>query len=1120
MSKDLKNSITEILLESSHFNVNDVLVTISKENKKLFFTDDTLVFKREEFPKRILSESIKYKKETGVNVLTRSVGIVEFDYEGNSVRTPILLHPITFSINKIKDEITFVEEDEVYFINPFLAKFISQSSNQEIPDEILMEPNLNSVIEFLKSCGFEKFETEEKVIGNFHHHRYQIIKELEELSFLNSFNPNLSSLFGFEKNTIDSNLDLPPTNLLPADIDHERVFTELESNNLVVQGPPGTGKSQVLTNVLARLLKSEKTCIVVSEKRVALEVLVKKLSEFGLDKLCFIATSDQLSHSFLQELKSTWDYFEVFEKEKISNLGLSKQYEDNLQMTLDLLSQSELIGDVSFHQFKELSSGINFENAVYISQVPSIQIYLENEEIIKEIYTQKLNHLIGYIKPEILKNESFVSLDSKIREWNEALNRVSKAFDFTSWSELRSTMKIAAECQVYENDFYKKYSSIFKVNSRANKRFLSLRKKYLKSKKEIDLINNNQSHWKVVPSEIETRNLLETFSNGGFFQKRKARKRWNEIATVSQSKAIETLQIHLTEIEEINTYSHIIIDFCELGIENPENEISPIHQTLTQFSKEQWFELENISSEKRALMTSFHHEINFIYSDLRAHFNFEDETNISLFLPELSKAFDELIPVRKKLKSPNQSLLKLLIQNETFSVLKSTLYKSHWVQFKERFPMLAEFDVQSLIYKIEDVINSQNKEAIIFSKEIETQIDNRFKEYHDLLNTPARKLNENQKKLKIQLRKGKALLIKEFGKTRSHPSLRELYNSEARIWIQLLKPIWLSNPTQLAKCFPLEENLFDLAIFDEATQIPIQNALGTIQRSKQILIAGDENQMGPTSYFKKGQSDVLDLLHQANYNYTKVSLQHHYRSSHPDLIAFSNKHFYNGDLKVYPSFKNSTPINHHYLSDGIFEDRKNEVEAKAIARKIETLISQKGSIGIVAFSEEQLNCIWNHFSKKAQQNISERLDSNNGFFKSLENVQGDECDHLIIGFGYGKNEVGEFQMRFGPMNTANGRKRLNVLLTRAIESIDFFCSIESSHFKLSDNESINLLRQWISFSEGYLTTENSSFPFELKPIINKNELIFNKIQEKLPQAREVVTLHRVLSTRGWKVSYA
>ena len=143
----------------------------------------------------------------------------------------------------------------------------------------------------------------------------------------------------------------------------------------------------------------------------------------------------------------------------------------------------------------------------------------------------------------------------------------------------------------------------------------------------------------------------------------------------------------------------------------------------------------------------------------------------------------------------------------------------------------------------------------------------KFTAYHKMLITPARKLSETDKELKRRLRRGKAILVKEFGKTRSHPSLRELYSSEAREWIQLLKPIWLSNPAQLSKCFPLEEGMFDVVIFDEASQVPLQNALGGIHRSKRIIIAGDEHQMGPSSYFKKGGSEPMDLLHQSSYHY-------------------------------------------------------------------------------------------------------------------------------------------------------------------------------------------------------------------------------------------------------------
>ena len=310
-----------------------------------------------------------------------------------------------------------------------------------------------------------------------------------------------------------------------------------------------------------------------------------------------------------------------------------------------------------------------------------------------------------------------------------------------------------------------------------------------------------------------------------------------------------------------------------------------------------------------------------------------------------------------------------------------------------------------------------------------------------------------------------------------------------------------------------------MAIFDEASQIPIQNGLGTIHRARKIIIAGDENQMGPSNYFVSKDIDTLDLLHQADYNWPSVKLKHHYRSVHPDLIAFSNQFFYNNELTAYPERNADIPIRHHYISKGKFINRKNKIEATQVAKKIHETIKIPGSIGIVAFSEEQLSLIWNLLSKADQNLLSEKIESNNGFFKSLENVQGDECDFLIISFGYGKNEDNLFMMHFGPMNRSNGRKRLNVLLTRAIKTIDFFCSINSSDFKLTNNESINLMRKWVSFSESYKNQVDYLFPINNQPIIKGKEINFKSIHKSIPTAKELHTFTTVLSKRGWDIRF-
>ncbi len=1098
-----------------HFNLNDVLIHISQENKKLLFSNE-LLFDSNEFPPSILRDAKKYMKEAGVNTLARTVGQVELVIEGKKVLTPVIIQPLTVRADKLKQEISCLLQDEEWFVNPFLLNYISHFLKKNVPELL----DIPSVFSFLNDLGFENINSGVVVIGNFHHHRFQIIKELEELKGCDDVQPNLQTLLGKTNPLNTVPFRLSPLRLLPADIDHEIVFKSLETQNCVVQGPPGTGKSQVLTNVLANNLLNDATTIVISEKRVALEVLVKKLSAFQLDKLCFIASSNQLSHSFLQGLKDTWDYFDNYSVDSEVILGLSKQVEDNLQMSLDILRQENLIGGISFSDFHALVENFKgWDKVQYISQVPDVFSVLGKEDVIEEIYAKGLNESLAFLRPEILQSEGILNLDMKIKNWLNQLQLIKKELSFSTYDELRKVMHLAVDCQVYENEMYKKHASLFKPNSRAQKRFFALRKKYFKLQKEIEIINDNQSHWKIIPSGIEAKYLLDVFQSGTFFNRLKVKNRWKKLSSIAVEKAPEVLVQFLQENEKKSQFSKILVDFCDLNIGNPETEVNSIYQTLVQFNTEKWQELEKIPIENRIKLTENHQLIQNLHADFRHYFLWDDSVNIQYYLEDLLACLDKILSIKNRLNFIDSKILNVMKTTSSKDAFFHTVLKSNWVKFKEKHPILSDFKMSELKQKVSEVMLQEKIESAQLVKEIDNRIKKKFDDYHTLLQTPARKLSEEDKKKKTILRKGKSILIKEFSKTRSHPSLRELYNSEARIWIQLLKPIWLSNPTQLGKCFPMEKELFDLAIFDEASQIPLQNALGSIQRSKQVLIAGDEHQMGPTTYFKRGDGEVIDLLHQANYHFSKVVLQHHYRSAHPDLISFSNQHFYENKLKVFPMFHSLQPLHHHFVEGAHFVDRKNTVEAKRVAEKIEELLNSNDSIGVVAFSEEQLNCVWKELSDKSQNRLQDLLENNRGFFKSLENVQGDECDHLIISFGYGKDENEEFHMRFGPMNQVNGRKRLNVLLTRAKHSIHFYCSVKSSEFKRTDNESVQLLKKWVHFSENYRFRNTIQFPFDIKPEVMENKLIVKNVHDFISEAREIVTFQRVLEERGWELTF-
>ncbi len=1065
----------------------------------------------DQFPNRILRETRQFYRLSGINTLCQTCDLVELELSGKSIQTPVWLTPVVHTIDRIQDQVKLELIEEDRFVNPFLV----HQMGELVPSEDL--PVDDSLNEWLQKHGLRVAEGN-RLLGNFHHHRYQLIKELEELRDSESYSSGLRQLMGDEK-TIDQPLALPVATLLPSDSDHEEVYRNARNGHLVIQGPPGTGKSQVVTNLIAKLLAVDASTVVVSEKRSALEVIPKKLAAFGLDKLCFIATSDRISGNFLADLKRTWDHFDRLETSDPVNMMLSEQLEDQLQMTLELLQKPNLIGGISFHEFLRQTKHLALQNAGYTSQVPDIPLLSRCEQSLAWIYANQLQGTLGKFRTSLLRSDTLDQLDQSIYEWKQLFPELSCHFSIRTMEELQSSMKKAALCQVFENELSRQFGKLLKPNSREQRRFLKLRKRYLTASKTA--VSSEDSHWKIVPGEQETNALLRTLHNGGMFEKRKARKRWKGLSHLPVKEAAEALRTHRSKLVAKADFSQLLIEFCDLGLTNPEIEIEIIYQTLLQINKDTWQSYHDLPERERANLTAHHEQLHRLHSDLHRAFVLDKKTEIPAFLDELELALPQLISHKAALREFPPELLSCIRESDNLEALQSLVYNSHYIRFQEHFPNFAHFHPGKLAAKIDEIIRAHEDEAGLFARHIEYNIWKRFREYHALLNTPARKLSEEEKAMKTELRKGKSILVKEFSKMRSHRSLRDLFHSEARRWIQLLKPVWLSNPTQLGRCFPMTEHLFQAVIFDEASQIPLQNALGAIQRSERIIVAGDEQQMGPTSYFTRGAQMPIDLLHQASFYFPKVSLKHHYRSKHPDLIRFSNRHFYGGELRVYPGIPEESPaLNYHFVENGRFIDRVNTPEAKAVATQIEQALRSDESIGVVAFSEEQLNAIWDEIALPSREKLQARLDENHGFFRALENVQGDECDHLIISFGYGLNEEGEFHHRFGPMNTANGRKRLNVLLTRSTSSIHFFASVRSDRFKLSENESVNLLRKWLEFMNTYAPSTSVEFPFGLTPKTEGKTLEFHAAYQSLHEAREFVTLHRALKERGWDVVYS
>ncbi len=1125
MRENQKYQLEDFIFDLTEIPSSDILVNLDFTRKDIFEINQELNQKLE-FPlenslSNILKISVQNKRVSDTDSLCFVLNGLNWEYKGKKVTSPLLLIPITFKINKIKQTVSFHLDAENFIFNPFIINELKRKYELiwEITEEADFDENVAIFTQFLNQNELEFTVENFKYIGNFHHHRYQIVKDLEALKNQEK-NHLLKEILGEDFENQVKIKTLTNYNLVSIDKDQLQVFEKIKTGNLVIQGPPGTGKSQVLTNLLAKLLFAGKMNLVVSEKKAALEVLVKKLSQYNLDDFTFISQGQIKSHDFIQKLKTTWDKLEIKNEKLPKNLVLSEQLLAQLQLTIDKMLSKNLIGGISLEAFKNLLKNNDLERVEYSSAVPEIKVWLEQKSAIEQLYSI----WGGFDKIHFLNQNAlreYLHLDQEIRQLKLQFEKFAQKFEIETVGELVQIIRQIPRFQIIENESYKKYASVFTSKKDQNK-FEKLKTKWITKEAEYLLISSEEKNWLEKPniSQIES---WKSQLTGTWWTKRKAEK---QIKTCLKNKnivpqiAIENWLKCLVLAEEIQKLKEQFLNF---GIERPALEIESISYIVKQLENEKSNELNlalSIDNNKRREAILAANELQNFHQKIK-NILFYDVEKITLKdLIHLEQNIEDIILQKNTLIYLNSNIYRLITTSNSPEEIARKILKSHWVNFESKWPELAKFDADTLLEKIEKIIQSEQEEMFLFGKEIYFQQTQKFEQLNSILRTASGKLKPEEKALKAKLKIGKSILVKEFAKSKQHKTIRELLNSEARVWIEVLTPIWLSTPAQVAVTFPMEQSLFEWVIFDEASQIPLSNALGSLQRAERTIIAGDEQQMSPSNYFASAITGV-DLLHQANYYYPKTTLKHHYRSNHPALISFSNRYFYQNELIAYPSSaENKQPLNLHFIENGRFIDRQNVEEAKAVADLIEKSIDVKETLGIVAFSEQQLECIWKELSTATQQKINQNTAEGKGFYRALEQVQGDECDILIISLGYAKNEIGEFHKRFGPLNQKNGSKRLNVLLTRSKKSIHFFSSITSKDLELSTNESINLLRYYLIQLENEIENMPLKFPYDLQVKIKKNnQLSISQVTDKINDARELVTTHDVLTKRGWKIQY-
>lgn len=345
------------------------------------------------------------------------------------------------------------------------------------------------------------------------------------------------------------------------------------------------------------------------------------------------------------------------------------------------------------------------------------------------------------------------------------------------------------------------------------------------------------------------------------------------------------------------------------------------------------------------------------------------------------------------------------------------------------------------------------------------------------------------------------ILKRELNKQRRIMPLRKLFMAIPNL-MSALRPCFMMSPLSVSVFLEAKSYDFDLVIFDEASQVHTEDAIGAIMRGKQVIIVGDTKQLPPTSFFATSLNDedfdvdddedtkdsdvgaYESILDESVAILPERSLRWHYRSRDEHLIAFSNIKIYNGSLITFPSSIEKAPdlgVEYVHVSNGVYDrggKKNNMEEAKLVAQLVFDHFRKypQRSLGVVTFSEAQQNAVDAAIRQMRLNNSAfEKFFTDNAeepfFIKNLENVQGDERDTIIFSIGYAKDSRGIMYMNFGPLSREGGYRRLNVAITRAKYNVKLVGSIQATDIDLdkTSSEGVKLLRSYIEYAQQGIT---------------------------------------------------
>ena len=1009
-------------------------------------------------------------EENGANSLYMSFGLLQWtDESGVSHLAPILLLPVEFSY---KNQVYHVKwRDEETLLNVTLFEYLKQTYEMEFEglEEAISSDNtfdLQQIFSIIREGLVKKPNwnvMEECMIGIFSFSKFVMWNDIHSHGDKMRQSPIIDAMVENdiipvqEENKMDLDEAIKPSDMcMPLPFDSSQLSAIVESTkgkSFILHGPPGTGKSQTITNMITNALYHGKRVLFVAEKMAALSVVQNRLEKLGLGDFCLELHSNKATKRHLiQQLSSI---LENLDKEDVTDkhLVLAEQlYEQRKELMKHVDALHECESEDQFSIYDSIMHYCRFNGdgmlelkdanrpAITPKNLAEHEYYIDRLGAIIRLVGQPSKHPLLGLGTNAQTMAHLAELKPAIYECLGCLAKMKQTVDEVA--KLTGSIPPVSMGNIQSlmeevKDVHQKRESILASASS-------------------EIFSADIQEWEYKLKDVQRSNAVV-----GFFKKwllcNEIKKQGGRVSRANLAPFIETL--------------------CEL-------EEMPLHKQI------------NVKANLKNVL-AFYDECLSVFGKLRSWLEIEDWELLSLLeLEERLKRWSEHLDklkdwkqwclIKEDLHQKNMGEIATLLETEDIplSQLKSCYLSRYFYEVANK---------QIANNPTADMFNGMLfDEKVSHYKDLAKQYQDLSKEelFNRLLEK-ARAANANEKWSNQSITLHKVISNNGRGMT-----IRRLFEQAPNILAEFC-PCMLMSPMSVAQFLEVKKDMFDLVIFDEASQIPTNEAVGAISRGKAVVIVGDTKQMPPTTFFTANKTteeefevdDLESVLEDCQaLKMPSLLLSWHYRSKHESLISFSNNEYYENKLHTFPAIDDQerrvvyVPVKGTYQKGG---SRSNKNEAMAIVNEIERRLSddklRKLSIGVISFNVQQQYLIEDLLEARMEKNKQLKAWSEESgepiFIKNLENVQGDERDVILFSVGYGPDKDGKISMNFGPLNLTGGERRLNVAVTRSRYEMMIFSSLHAKDIDLrrSNAKGVQGLHRFLDYAENGVLIQNAYF---------------------------------------------